>query len=273
MLRRDETTDAVQKRIWLAIAMRAVSAGETVALQHFNYAKTNGFSYKKHGEIVTAVDLESNRAIIRVLKRLTPTIPILSEEGGDISESVAAKSELAWALDPIDGTTNFAARLPLWGISLALLHRGEPVLGVISLPALRHRYHAVQGGGAWFGKQRLHVSKTRTLKDAIGLLCYGYIGSEISKGIRMIHRFGKRVRSERVLGAAVVESVWVATGRADFSILHGVHTWDVAAGVLLVREAGGVALNEQGKRWTPNDSGVIFSNIPLVKPILKTLRA
>lgn len=264
--------DARRKRRWLGIARTAISAGEENALRHFDYRATNGYSYKAHGEIVTPVDNAVNGAVRKSLGRLTPGIPVCSEEGGDISEQQIAKAELAWALDPIDGTTNFAARIPLWGISLALLYHGEPVVGFISLPALRQRYHAVLGEGSFMGEHRLMASKTSKLHESLGLMCYGYLGKHIGKGVRMIARFSKRVRSERVLGAAVVDAAWVAAGRADFSILEGVHAWDVAAGALLVREAGGRALNGHGKRWEPGDEEIIFSNAKLSATVLSLYR-
>lgn len=270
--RMQRLVDARRKRRWLTIARKAVAAGEENALSHFTYTATNGYSYKAHGEIVTPADKTVNAAVRKSLEKLTPGIPVCSEEGGDITENALADAELAWALDPIDGTTNFTARLPLWGISLALLSHGEPLIGFISLPALRQRYHAIRGEGSFMGTHRLHVSKTSKLHESLGLLCYGYLDSQIGKGLQMINRFSKRVRSERVLGAAVVEATWVASGRADFSILEGVHVWDVAAGTLIVREAGGSVLNGTGKEWGLGDHEVIFSNKTLAKTVLSMYR-
>ncbi len=260
-----------QKR-WLSIARMAVAAGEKEALRLYDVNHASKYGYKEHKEIVTLADKAVNAVVINVLKKLTPTIPICSEEGADISRTDLGKTDLAWVLDPIDGTTNFAARLPLWGISLALMRRGEPIVGFISLPPLKHRYHAVKGGGAWFKKDRLHASETKKLGESLGLLCYGYEKADMDRGLRAVARVTKEVRSVRRMGAAVIEAAWVASGRADFSVLHGAKPWDVAAGVLLVTEAGGKVVNLQGKNWTVKDQNLILTTPRLLPSILKCLK-
>jgi myo-inositol-1(or 4)-monophosphatase len=261
-----------RQRRWLTIARTAVQAGEKEALRRYNVNHASTYGYKQHKEIVTDADTAVNKTVIGVLKKLTPTILICSEEGADLPRNELAKTDLAWVLDPIDGTTNFVARLPLWGISLALMRRGEPIVGFISLPPLKHRYHAVKGGGAWFGNERLRVSETKKFEESIGLLCYGYEQSDIDRGLRAIARVTKKVRSVRRLGAAVIEATWVASGRADFTVLHGAKPWDVAAGVLLVTEAGGRAVNLRGKDWTTKDQNLIMTTPKLLPLILKCLK-
>jgi myo-inositol-1(or 4)-monophosphatase len=253
------------------IAWRAVEAGEKTALKFFDYRTVNGYSYKPHHETVTSADFATNNEIIRVLKKFTPDIPILSEEGADLEETEAGEPPLAWALDPIDGTTNFIGRIPLWGISLALLEYGEPLIGAIALPSLKQKYSAVRGQGARMDKTHLHVSKTKPLKESLALMCYGYRTKDALQGASIISAFKTKVRAERVLGAAVIEASWVAAGRADFAVLQGAHVWDVAAGALLVREAGGAAVNFQGHAWTWQEKNIIFSNPQLLPIILKTI--
>ncbi|MBU1032963.1 MAG: inositol monophosphatase family protein [Patescibacteria group bacterium] len=253
------------------IAWRAIENGEKIALRFFDYLAPNGYSYKEHNETVTEADLATNGAIIRVLKQLTPDIPIISEEGADLKEEEAPETPFAWVLDPIDGTTNFIGRLPLWGISLALLRNGEPVVGAITLPSLKQKYHALFGEGAWMGRHRLHVSKTKSLKESLGLICYGYRKMDATKGVSILHAFTNKARAKRMLGTAVVEASWVAAGRADFSILQGVHAWDVASGALLVREAGGKVVNFKGEEWSSQDKDIVFSNPHILRSVLKTL--
>ena len=253
------------------IAWRAVEAGEKIALKFFDYNAVNGYSYKPHHDPVTSADFATNNEVIRVLKKFAPDIPIVSEEGADLEEAEAGEPPLAWALDPIDGTTNFIGRIPLWGISLALLEYGEPLLGVIALPSLRQKYSAIRGQGARMDKNRLQVSKTKPLKESLALMCYGYRTKDALRGASIISAFKTKVRAERVLGAAVIEASWVAAGRADFAILQGVHVWDVAAGALLVREAGGRAVNFQGQDWTWQEKNIIFSNPQLLPTVLKVI--
>ncbi len=257
----------------LAIAVKAVHAGERAALAHFDHERMAASAYKKHREIVTKGDTASNKAIIAVLKKLTPTIPICSEEGADIKADRLAKIDVAWVLDPIDGTSNYSVRLPLWGISLALVSHGVPIVGVIALPSINQLYTAVREGGAWMGRRRLSVSRTKQLRDAVALMCYGYLDAERRRGMSISDRFTPHVHVARRLGAAVVESTWVASGRADFSILNGVHPWDVAAGALIVREAGGRVITLNGREWTILDKDIIFTTPFLAPKVLRILRS
>lgn len=264
-------------RSWLSTAQSAISAGERIALQSFSYDHANGYSMKSPGQIVTTADLTTNTAVQSVLKRLTPDIPVVSEEGGTLDERDASRVPVCWALDPIDGTTNFTARIPLWGISLALLFQGEPIIGVISLPCLGHNYYATRSNGAWMKLPRektafrLRVSRTSNPRDAIVLLCHGGKLKDVRKGLSTISTLGTRVRSERILGSAVIEALWVAAGRVDLSILQGVHIWDVAAGALMVREAGGKVVTPKGDPWSCDDDEIVFSNPKILPAILKIL--
>lgn len=258
---------------WLSIAQKAVNAGAREALRRFDVKKIAAFNFKAHHELVTEADRKANDAVLRALKRLTPQIPVLSEEGGTMTASRALSADLAWVLDPIDGTTNYAIRLPLWGVSLALIRDGEPLLGVIALPALRQRYHAILNEGAWMSGQRLRVSAVKKLSDATGLLCYGYRPEEERVGLQAVTELSPASRVTRRLGAAVVEAAWVASGRADYAVLHGIKPWDVAAGSLLVREAGGSVTRPDGKPWRLGDPDIIFSTPGIAKAIHARLRA
>lgn len=260
------------ERRLLSSANKAVLAGGRVLLKRFQVNHTARYGYKPHREIITAADQESNAAIIRVLRKLTPDIPVLSEEGGTVGAAWAKTADLVWVLDPLDGTTNFTARLPLWGISLALARCGSPILGVISLPLLGHRYHAVKGRGAWMGRVRLHASKTKRLDEALGLMCYGSGEEHRRHHLRIDPTLTRLSRSTRRLGAAVIESSWVASGRADYSILNGIHDWDVAAGSLLVTEAGGRAVTPTGMPWRMGERDIVMSAPGVAKKVLKLIR-
>ena len=130
-------------------AAEAVKAGEQALLKHFHPDRIIPSKYKAHKEFVTAADLASNRAIQAVLRKLAPDIPVVSEEGSLYQSADQLASRLQWILDPLDGTTNFLIGLPLWGISLALLQDGEPVIGWLSLPMMKEKYEARLNQGAW----------------------------------------------------------------------------------------------------------------------------
>jgi myo-inositol-1(or 4)-monophosphatase len=256
---------------WLAIAWKAVTAGEREALKDFDVRKAAKFGFKAHHEIVTKADLDTNTAVMRVLTKLTPNIPILSEEGGTIDIKQGLSADLAWVLDPIDGTTNYTARLPLWGISLALIRDGEPILGCISLPAMKQRYHAVLGHGSWMGSTRLAVSKAKKIEETVGFLCYGYGERDKKLGLKAHKALSEASRSTRRLGVATLEATWIAAGRADYSVMHGIKPWDVAAGSLIVREAGGDVVTPTGKTWRLGQPDIVYSAPGVTRSIIKHL--
>jgi myo-inositol-1(or 4)-monophosphatase len=250
------------------VGMRALLAAERVLLKRFGIAKPDAYGYKAHREIVTAADSVANRAILTVLKKGTPGFDILSEEG-----SPRTRSDWRWIVDPLDGTTNYTAHLPLWGVSIALEHMGKVVLGLISLPAMNKRFLAVLHGGAWSldkrGRRRIKVSATRRLDESLGLLCFGYRRNEKVRAMKIEPALAYGSRSVRRLGSAVEEASWVASGLADYSILIGVKPWDVAAGALLVREAGGRVLTPKGAEWHIDDSDIVFVTPRIAKQVLK----
>ncbi len=250
-------------------AFRALSAGEKILLKYFKNNKPTDYGYKAHREIVTKADTAANEAIIKILTRETPEFDILSEEG-----SPRKKSAWRWIVDPLDGTTNFTAHLPLWGISIALEHQGVVVLGLISHPSLKTRYLTRKNCGAWLVKgdqklRKIRVSVVNHANEALGLLCFGYRRNEKIRALKIEPAFAYKSRAIRYLGAAVVEAAWVAMGRADYSILVGVRPWDVAAGALLVREAGGKVLTPKGREWKINDPDIVFVNQKLKDAVLK----
>lgn len=253
----------------LKAAKQALIAAEKELVPRFRRDHPGKWRYKKHAEIVTEADLAADRAIIRTLKRLTPDFGILTEE----SPKPAGPDGIRWIVDPLDGTTNYTAHLPLWGISLALAADGEVFLGAISLPTLGERYFAVADQGAWAEsgpvKKPIRVSDQKKIKDSFGLFCYGYLPEEKERGLRHVADLTHKSRTTRRLGSAVFESVWVATGRGEYSVLHGIKPWDVAAGALIVREAGGEALTPQGKRWTLADPDYLAVCPGVKKQILR----
>ncbi|MFH1077675.1 MAG: inositol monophosphatase family protein [Patescibacteria group bacterium] len=246
-----------------SVGMTALLAAERVLLQLDVRSKNAAYGFKAHREIVTHADRAANRVILETLRKGTPDYDILSEEG-----SLRTRSPWRWIVDPLDGTTNYAARLPLWGISIALAYQGDVRLGLISLPALGERYVARKDGGAWRSfsgtkgqtttLKRIHVSKVSALRDSLGLACFGYVAANKRALMSIEPTLAYRSRSIRHLGAAVIEASWVASGRADYSILTGVRPWDVAAGALLVREAGGRVLTPSGREWTLDHGRVLF---------------
>ncbi|MFN8634437.1 MAG: inositol monophosphatase [Chloroflexota bacterium] len=216
------------------------------------------FKDRHQRDPVTAVDRAIEALVRRELKARFPDHGILGEEG--TGEGI--ESELLWVLDPIDGTANFAAGLPFYGLSLALLRYGEPVVGCLLVPfwpgsgegaVLR----ASLGNGASIGGKRIHLERQPFRPG-------GPVA--VPPGLRMMFglsgAYAKRSGEARNLGSIVAEIAMVATGGFQYAVFGGPKLWDVAAGALIVREAGGAALTWQGGRWRP----IVRFRPPVRKP-------
>ncbi|WP_007023306.1 inositol monophosphatase family protein [Saccharomonospora iraqiensis] len=223
-------------------------------------------------DYVTELDVRIQHEIRDFLARTTPDIDFLGEEdgGGTIEESTGA----VWVLDPIDGTSNFAHGIPLCATSLALVHHGEPVVGVVTAPFLNLRYHAVEGGGAYCNNERIHASTTTELHRAIVSL--GDYATGEGAFEKNEHRFAvtralaENVERVRMFGAASLDLAWVAQGRTDCCVILSNNPWDTAAGVLIATQAGATVVNTDGKKHSARSTATIGSNGVLVDSLLRT---
>ena len=191
--------------------------------------------HKGSVDLVTEVDCAAEEAIIHVLARRTPQIPILAEEGGG-----AQLATTRWIVDPLDGTTNFVHGFPCYGPSVALQLDGEIVAAcTIDVPRQAH-YWASQGGGSWCNEERLSVSGIRTLTEALLVTGFPYDRrTNADMYLRFVRAFMVHSQGLRRDGAAAIDFAHIASGRADGFWEFGLQPWDVAAGTLLIQEAGG----------------------------------
>ncbi len=186
-------------------------------------------------DLVTEVDLACERAIRAVLAQHTPDIPVLGEEGGG-----AAEATTRWVVDPIDGTTNFVHGFPYFAVSIALEVDGRSMVGVVHDPTRHCTYRATRGGGAWVDDTRLRVSETDRLDEALVATGFGYDRRERAEFyLSRVRRVLQRSQGIRRAGAASLDLAHVAAGGLDAYWEFGLARWDVAAGALLVHEAGG----------------------------------
>lgn len=196
----------------------------------------DGVVHKGAVDLVTRIDVACEAAIREVLERQSPGIPILGEEGGG-----ATAAQTRWIVDPLDGTTNFVHGFPSFAVSIALQVDGVVTVGCIYDPLRRHLYTAERGQGAQCNGQRLQVSATPALEDALLLTGFAYDRRERADFyLRFVKTFMERSRGLRRAGAAALDLAHVASGRADGFWEFGLSPWDVAAGALLVEEAGGM---------------------------------
>lgn len=209
-------------------------------------------------EVVTAVDERLDRKIREYLLKETG-IAVLSEEGGLTTPSTASAvyDEYQWIVDPIDGTTNFSRGVSLFGVSVALQYRDEIVLGVIGIPTENAIYHGIKGNGAFKNGQRIYVS-TRATQSPLVFLNNGYSDVAHDRCKVQTQRIDNRF-AKRSFGTTAIELCYVAEGKFDGFVCSGDKIWDFAAGILLIREAGGVVTNWKGEPFTLDRDDLICS--------------
>jgi myo-inositol-1(or 4)-monophosphatase len=228
---------------------------------------------KADRDLVSDADVAIERAVRRFLSERTPNVGFLGEEEG----TTGSRNGLVWALDPIDGTSNFVRGLPLCAVSLALVEERCPVLGVIEAPFLGSRYHAVRGAGAYLDDNSIHTSDTQQLRAtvvAVGDYASG-TGAESKNRERLIltRELAGRVQRIRMLGTAALDLAWVADGKLDAAIMLSNKPWDTQAGVLLAREAGASVLGRSGEPHTADSTATVACANEHVADALRPLLA
>lgn len=221
-------------------------------------------------DLVTEWDTRAEDLIRARLEELAPGVPILGEEGG---ESGDADSEDWWLVDPIDGTVNFAHGLPIFSVSIALERRGEPVVGAVIAPALGWEFSAAKGLGAHLGERRLRVSSTASLEAAMLSTGFPYDRAETRHNFAEWEHFQRTAGACRRLGAASLDLCMVGRGWLDGFWETRLSPWDVAAGALVVTEAGGMVTDITGGPFVARAGNAIASNGVIHKEILRELAA
>jgi len=217
--------------------------------------------------IVTKYDEKSNKMIIEAISENYPDYNIWTEESGIIEKG----SEYIWIADPLDGTVNFASSNPLFCVTIALLMKNEPILGVTYSPVIGELFFAEKGKGAFLNRDRISVSTTENLEECYTYFCEGGEKNRLrtSKINSVVY---PKVRDFRKLGSAALEAAWTANGRGDAYITTKIEPWDVAAGVLFIREAGGKVTDFKGEPWKTKRSDLVFSNGKVHDSVLKLVR-
>lgn len=263
----------------LSQAIKAVSLGREVLLNYFG--NLEHVEEKFQAGLVSEADKESERVIAEHLKKKFPDFEFLGEETFAAKNAPGAKVQAEpageigrWILDPLDGTTNYIHRFPIFCISLALEIHGEIQLAVIDVPMLRETYTAIRGQGAFVNGKPLQVSKTKELKKA--LLATGFVAEHehvIAEQLKVFDEIVRKCRGVRRPGAAAYDLTQVARGVFDGYWERNIQPWDSAAGILLVREAGGIVETYRGDKYHPYKNSIVAGNPDVVHEIQKVLQA
>ena len=254
----------------LNIAVKAARRAGSVISRASNDLDKLTVESKSQNDFVSEVDRAAEAAIIEVLREAYPQHSILAEESG-LSDK---QSDYQWIIDPLDGTTNFLHGFPQYCVSIALSVKGVLSHGVIYDPTRNDLFTASKGGGAFLNERRIRVSKTLHLKDA--LLGTGFPFKEFSSFDRYLALFKDltpRCAGIRRPGSAALDLAYVACGRYDGFWEAGLSPWDVAAGALMIKEAGGLVTDFKGEDQIL-ESGTIVTATPKVFPaLLQTVQA
>ena len=218
-------------------------------------------------EAVTTYDKLIDHLIVQDIAEHYPSHSLLTEESGHLD----GDPDWLWIVDSLDGTSGFASSNPLFCVCIALMRRGELVLATVYAPAIGELYLAEKGNGAYLNQQRIRVSETLELADSYLFYCEGGEKDRLKTGA-LLSSVYPEVMDIRKLGAAGLETAWVAAGKGDAYYTTSIEPWDVAPGVLLVQEAGGEVTDFRGRPWKAETSDLVFSNGRVHTALLDLLR-
>lgn len=232
----------------LVIARRAAREGVRVIRDGSAHRSRLQIEFKGVNDLVTDVDREAQEAILSVIATECRGHNILAEESSPAEVSADTGSPYRWIVDPLDGTTNFAHGVPPYAVSIGLEYLGEPVLGVVVNIPLDEWFVATRGGGAFLNGEKVMVSSAETLDAALVTTGFPYREFDnVDAYLGVLRELMQRTQGIRRPGSASVDLAYVACGRFDGFFETGLAPWDVAAGTVLVREAGGVVTSLVGQ--------------------------
>lgn len=237
------------KKILIEVEKVIVKAGEILLsyfrkdMERVNKADQQGF--------VTEADFAAENFLMDRLSKILPESRIYAEESG--SHNSESKSQYCWVIDPLDGTTNFAYGIPYFSISIALTYNNKPILAVVYDPITKESFKAFSNGGTYLNGQKVQVSHIEKLDQAFLLLSVPYVKDrDYDKLLKISHIIDQKSYVTRQLGSVVLDAAYVACGRVEGYYFNNLAWWDLAAGMLLIQEAGGLVTEFNGDPITPD---------------------
>lgn len=245
----------------------ALEAGKMLKSNFLKFDRFKGLKIKSKDQIQTWADRAAEKIILSKIKSHFPDHKIFSEEAG----SNHKHSDYYWIIDPLDGTTNYSMHLPAYGVSIGLAYKQEMVLGVTFIPELGELTVAEKGQGAYINGKRIHVSRQNVLSKSLLTFCHGSMIYDIKRVIKLYSQFKIKGFDFRQIGCAVMEFNFVAAARTEAIMLPGANLHDVAAGALIVKEAGGRVTDFKNKEWNIFSKDILASNGKVHKQVLKII--
>lgn len=252
----------------MAVALAAARAGCAVLSRGKSKLEKLAMTAKSPGDITTEIDKQAEAAILAVIREAFPHHAATGEESGD-----SGRSPLRWIVDPLDGTVNYVHGLPHFAVSIALEAHGVVILGVVADPTRKEEFTAVRGQGAFLNGRRLAVSGRERLDEAVvGTVVPPPRWEGMEEYLEMFCRLARRAAGVRRAGAAALDLAYVAAGRLDGFFVLSLKTWDIAAGALLVAEAGGAVADVDGAADPLRTNRLVAANPGLLPALLGVLR-
>jgi myo-inositol-1(or 4)-monophosphatase len=254
----------------LNVMMKTARKAGRALLKDFGEVENLQVSTKGPGDFVSRADRTAEQTIREELLHARPSYGFLGEEGKEIDGEDPTRR---WIVDPIDGTTNFLHGLPHWAVSIALEHKGQIVAGVIYDPVKDEMFYAEKGGGSWLNESRLRVSGRHRMIESIFATGLPFAGrSDLPETLQDLARILPTCAGVRRFGAASLDLAYVAAGRYDGFWERRLHVWDMAAGLIIVREAGGIVEPLAVDGDIIADGSVICSNEAIFDTFSKVIR-
>lgn len=243
-----------------------INIAKTAAENLKEYAGKVAIEFKGKHDLVTKFDKETEALIVKAIKENYPDHNILGEEGTHLEQG---ESSYRWIIDPIDGTTDFAHGHPFYCVSIGLEINGEVQVGVVYAPAMNDLFYATKGMGAFLNENPIKVSQINIVDKS--LLATGFNPTApnfLNENIRHFKHFQKSAQGVRRCGSAALDMCFVAAGRVDGFWEKGLKAWDIAAGTIIVKEAGGKITAMDGSPFNLNDQDILASNSHLHKEMV-----
>jgi myo-inositol-1(or 4)-monophosphatase len=256
------------------VMVRAAEKAGRALIRDFGEVEQLQVSRKGPADFVSAADIKAERTVRRELEKARPDFGFLMEEGGEIKGN---DTTCRWMVDPLDGTTNVLDGLPHFAVSIALEKQGEITAGVIYDPVKDELFWAEKGQGAFLGDRRMRVSGRGRLADAVLATGIPFLGRDEGPGhkkfLAQLEVVMRQTAGVRRFGAASLDLAYVAAGRYDGFWEAGLSAWDVAAGVIIMREAGGYVTEISGKAHKLDSPTILAANDRLFTEIVKLLKS